>query len=197
MTSVTSVKSGTRLTSVTSVTHVTHLEMSHTDNVEKTVGEDVVYEINEYVLAGHISDQNMKDFAQQLGKIGNDPNKANIVYGRHRERMERDRNKEKSAELYEILSDWWDEELSSMPRNDALEKLIKIFSSRAVPCKPLAGKLRKHLTSDVSDVSTKDAAATTTTPTTAATTTPTTATSPAVGADPSTSTSQVNVYDET
>ena len=121
--------------------------MSHFGDVETKLSEHVVDDIVHYVQNGHMSDQNMKDFAQQLGKVRNDPNVANILLGNHMTRMERDRNRDKSAEMRAILSDWWRQELHDMTTDDALKKLIKIFNNGQLQFKDLAKKLGQYLPS--------------------------------------------------
>ena len=119
--------------------------MSHSCNVEDKLGEDVVNEIIDHVQNGLMSDQNMTDFAKRLGKLANDPEAANVLYGQHMMRMERSRNRNNSSEMMAILSDWWNHELFNMTTDDALKKLIKIFKSRDLLFKPLATKLETYL----------------------------------------------------
>ena len=118
--------------------------MSHSGEVEVKLGEHVVDDLIHYVQNGHVSDQSMKDFAQQLGNVGN-PNISNVVYGNHVRRMERDRNRDNSAEMRDILSDWWTKELHDMTTEDALKKLINIFNTRQLRFQDLAKKLEKYL----------------------------------------------------
>ena len=129
--------------------------MSHSDQVAKKLGEPVVDDIIRYVQSGHVSDQNLKDFAQQIGKVGNDPNVANVLFGSHVSRMEREKNRDKSAEMRAILSEWWNQELHDMTAEDALTKLIRIFNNSQLGFKDLAKSLEKHHLQDlVSNIST-------------------------------------------
>ena len=108
------------------------------------MGEDAVKKILDFTRGGQLSRQNVTDFALHLGR----PAKPNVMFGHHRHRTEGG-NAEAGldVEVRKILSDWWNEELHKMTTLAALEKLVMIFLSDDVSCKPLAQDIQKVLDS--------------------------------------------------
>ena len=72
--------------------------------------------------------------------LGEDLN-TNRIFGTHKKRMDGNRDRDLASEMKDILSDWYNEELYNMKRQDALTKLINIFVSSEVHCPPLAKKI--------------------------------------------------------
>ena len=107
--------------------------------IEIKIGADNMKVMLDFIRSGNINDQQLKDIAHHLGINSKG---CNIVFGKHKTRMERDRYREKHHEMRAILSDWWDEELHQMSSMEALEKLIKTFGNRDIDCQPLAYMLK-------------------------------------------------------
>ena len=116
--------------------------MSNHDQVLDRLGEDAVKKILDFTRGGKLSRQNVKDFAFHLGR----PADPNVVYGKHLHRTEGGSGEAGlDVEVRKILSDWWNEKLHEMTTVAALEKLVRIFLSDDVSCKPLAQDIQKLL----------------------------------------------------
>ena len=123
--------------------------MSHFLDVERLLGRDTLARILNYVISGNLSDQKIKDFAQRLGS---DP-ESNILFGNHTTRVGRDRERGKGEEVREVLSDWWNQELHAMTKEDAIGRLVEVFTK--IGAHPLA----KHLKEKVAGSTTSNAGA--------------------------------------
>ena len=95
----------------------------HFPEASLRIGEDTVAEILDYVRGGKLSEQHVTDFSQQL-MFKSSPN---VVYGNHKRRMDV-RRQEGEVEVRQVLSDWWNEELYSMTRVQALHRLTTVFT---------------------------------------------------------------------
>ena len=107
----------------------------HDDKVNGKLGENVVSLILEEVRSGSINNQKMIDFAQALSKK---------IGGNHTKR-----NKSDDAEMRNILSDWWEEDLysESMTRENAKQTLVGIFSHDNISLNHLADLIHKEIPS--------------------------------------------------
>ena len=76
-----------------------------------------------------IDGQKMKDLSQEL-----DPK----VGGKHQKRGERSDD----VEMREVLSDWYEQGLCDMKRNDALRRVVDILELPTVNLRPIAKELR-------------------------------------------------------
>ena len=108
--------------------------MAHYFEVQKRLGESNVRNFLEVVRSGEVSDDGLKEISLQLGKMESRPN---CLYGHHRMRMERSRDKPQDAEMRDILSDWWNEELYGLTQEEGLRKLTAAFkASEQVSAEP-------------------------------------------------------------
>ena len=85
--------------------------------VVEVIGSDAFDYLIEEVKRGIISAQHMKDIAHQL---------HNHVYGKHLQRLGLGIHSAE-AEFRDILSDWYNEEICSLEKQTALQKLVTIF----------------------------------------------------------------------
>ena len=117
--------------------------MSHYPEAEAKLGKAATDLLFRYTRNGDISDQQMEDFVQRLGHPDHH-DEANVLFGNHKKRMERDKNRDQSAELRDVLSDWWNEQLfeDEMTQQIALAKLVSIFQGDDIHLKPLAKALK-------------------------------------------------------
>ena len=89
-----------------------------------------------------MSDDQMKYFVLHLWELSKtDPEAPNILYGNHRRRMSRDRDRGQDTELLQVMSDWWENSLFEMTQEAAITALVKALSHPDVYCKPLASTL--------------------------------------------------------
>ena len=100
--------------------------MAHYFEVQKRLGESNVRNFLEVVRSGEVSDDGLKEISLQLGKMESRPK---CLYGPHRMRMERSRDKPQDAEMRDILSDWWNEELYGLTQEEGLRKLTAAFKA--------------------------------------------------------------------
>ena len=75
--------------------------------------------------------------------LGRHPGQPNDVFGRHRQRMERDRDKDKHVMLKYILCDWWQFGLFELTNEKALEKIVQVCQDSNVALLPLAKALQE------------------------------------------------------
>ena len=113
--------------------------MSYRREVERLLGKECLTKLLNHVRGGKMSDDQMKDFVQQLGELsGIDPN---VLFGNHTRRMSRDKDREQDTELLEVMSDWWKCSLFEMTQERAMEVLVDALSNPNVKCKHLANQL--------------------------------------------------------
>ena len=98
--------------------------MAHYRDVVKILGEDKTHMHHNY--AWQMSGDDLVEFARQLGG-----EKRPEVNGKHMTRVEGTRPKDldKSAEMRQMLSDWYNSEMYAMDQNKAVEKLVSNFTS--------------------------------------------------------------------
>ena len=102
------------------------------------LGERAFYLIHE--RATTFSEQELQEFALLLGEIYKGGNRQpNKIFGQYQKKNKE--NLDSDAIMRYILAVWFNEELYDMSRSTALRKLIKIFYSTEVNCKPLASQL--------------------------------------------------------
>ena len=111
--------------------------MSYRKEVENLLGKECMTKLLKDVRGGKMSDDQMKEFVLQLGS-SEDPN---ILFGNHRRRMSRDKDRQLDTEILEVLNDWWGSSLYQMTQSEAVEALAKALSHPNVGCNELASKL--------------------------------------------------------
>ena len=97
--------------------------------------------IVDYCIGGNMNDDALKEFAERLGR---DRVKPNMLLGAHKTRMTENFGRCRGREMQDILGDWYTQQLHQIPRQAALEQLVKIFDE-IYACRPLAHKLRGSL----------------------------------------------------
>lgn len=95
----------------------------HFPEASGLLGAGTVGEIIDYVRGGKLSDQHVTDFVQQLMFTS----RPNVLYGNHKRRMDAHTRPEGDVEVRQVLSDWWNEELHSMTKAQALHRLANVF----------------------------------------------------------------------
>ena len=98
---------------------------THHKNVSNKLGDNVVRILGN-VAEGEMTDDHLKEFTRQLGET---PDGCNSLLGKHNRRMERNRYRDMRAEMNEVLSDWYNNELHELTKKDAIHKLVAIFKS--------------------------------------------------------------------
>ena len=116
--------------------------MAHFRQVEERLGKGAVKLLLDSARNGDISDDQMDCIADLLGR-GRQPGEPNNVFGRHRQRMERDRDKDKHTMLKYILCDWWQFHLFELTSEKALKKIVKVCQDSNVSLLPLAKALKE------------------------------------------------------
>ena len=81
-----------------------------------------------------IDEQKMKDISSKLHPT---------VGGKHRQRK-----RSGECEMRAVISDWYQEEMFDMTRDNALHKLVIILEDPSVELKPLAKEIKKVITKD-------------------------------------------------
>ena len=97
--------------------------------------------IVDYCIGGNMNDYALEKFVELLGR---DKVKANMLLGAHKTRMSKNFRRCRGREIEDILGDWWTHQLHQIPREAALEQLVKVFDEIDACC-PLAHKLRGSL----------------------------------------------------
>ena len=113
--------------------------MAHFHQVEERLGKGTVKLLLDSARNGDISDDQMDCIADLLGR---QPGEPNNVFGGHRQRMERDRDKDKHVMLKYILCDWWQFDMFDLTSEIALQKIVKVFQDSNVALLPLAKALK-------------------------------------------------------
>ena len=101
------------------------MSMANFHKVEEKLGKQAVQLLLDSARNGDISDDQMDSIADLLGRQPG-PGEPNDVFGRHRQRMERDRDKDWHVMLKYILCDWWQYDLFELTNEKALEKIVKV-----------------------------------------------------------------------
>ena len=109
--------------------------------VAERLGTKNLRYIVDYCIGGKMNDDALEEFAERLGR---DKVKANMLLGAHKTRMSKNFERCRGREMQDILGDWWTHQLHQIPRQAALEQLVKIFDEINA-CRPLAHKLRGSL----------------------------------------------------
>ena len=100
------------------------------------IGRDIWDHILNNVTSGILNSQQMCDIARLLSpKVG----------GNHSRRVKDERKPCDAAEMREILSDYYDEEMYSLDTHAAVKKLINIFRDDSVKLLPLAHDVEQCL----------------------------------------------------
>ena len=116
------------------------MSMAHFHQVEERLGKGAVKLLLDSARNGDISDDQMDCIADLLGR---QPGEPNNVLGGHKQRMERDRDKDKHAMLKYILCDWWQFGLFELTNRKALKKIVKVCQDSNVSLLPLAKALKE------------------------------------------------------
>ena len=117
------------------------MSMAYFHEVEKRLGKQAVKLLLDSARNGDIRDDQMDSIADLLGRQPG-PGEPNDVFGRHRQRMERDRDKDWHVMLKYILCDWWQYDLFELTNKKALEKIVKVCQDSNVRLLPLAKALK-------------------------------------------------------
>ena len=113
--------------------------MSYRREVERLLGKECMTKLLNYVRGGKMSDDQMRDFVEQLGELSEiDPN---VLFGNHIRRMNRERDRRQDTELLQVMYDWWESKLCEMTQEQALDILVRALSQPEVNCKHLANQL--------------------------------------------------------
>ena len=113
--------------------------MSYRREVESLLGKECMTKLLDHVRGGKMSDDQMRDFVEQLGELSEiDPN---VLLGNHMRRMSRDRDRRQDTELIQVMNDWWSENLCEMTKEKAMDILVRALSQPEVSCKHLAKQL--------------------------------------------------------
>ena len=111
---------------------------SKNHQVAERLGPKNLKYIVDYCIGGNMNDDALKQFAERLGR--GDKVNANMLLGAHKTRMSENSQRCRGSEIEDILGDWWTQQLHQIPRQAALEQLVKIFEEIDA-CRPLAHKL--------------------------------------------------------
>ena len=114
--------------------------MANFHQVEGMLGKWAVKLLLDSARNGDISDDQMDCIADLLGR---QPGEPNNVLGGHKQRMERDRDKDKHVMLKYILCDWWQFHLFELTHEEAIEKIVKVCQDSNVALLPLAKALKE------------------------------------------------------
>ena len=117
------------------------MSMTYFHEVEERLGKQAVKLLLDSARNGDISDDQMDSIADLLGRQP-DPSEPNVVFGRHSQRMERDRDKDRHVMLKYILCDWWLFDLFELTNEKALEKIVRVCQDSNVYLLPLAKALK-------------------------------------------------------
>ena len=98
--------------------------MSNDRDVENLLGKDFVSKILDHASEG-MEENDLKQIARQLGEMSDGPN---IVLGNHKRRMNI-KNVHHRVEMKDILSDFWNDKLYDMTREEGRGALIAVFKS--------------------------------------------------------------------
>ena len=115
------------------------MSMAHFHQVEGRLGKGAVKLLLDSARNGDISDDQMDCIADLLGR---QPGEPNNVFGGHKQRMERDRDKDKHVMLKYILCDWWQFGLYELTHDEARQKVVKVCQDSNVSLLPLAKALK-------------------------------------------------------
>ena len=126
------------------------MSMANFHKVEEKLGKQAVKLLLDSARNGDISDDQMDCIADLLGRQP-DPSEPNDVFGRHRQRMDKDRDKDWHIMLKYILCDWWLFDLFELTNEKALEKLVNVCQDSNVALRPLAKALK-----DIRDAQSKN-----------------------------------------
>ena len=113
--------------------------MSYRREVENLLGKECMTKLLNHVRGGKMSDDQMRDFVEQLGELSEiDPN---VLFGNHIRRMTRERDRRQDTELLQVMYDWWESKLCEMTQEQALDILVRALSQPEVNSKYLANQL--------------------------------------------------------
>ena len=98
--------------------------MSNDKAVEDHLGKEFVFKILNHASEG-MEESDLKQIARKLGEMSDPPNK---VLGNHKRRM-RSKDVRERVEMRAILSDWWNEKLYDLTKEEGRDALIQIFNS--------------------------------------------------------------------
>ena len=111
--------------------------MSYRREVDSLLGKECITKLLNHVRGGNMSDDQIKQFVEQLGKLSEiDPN---VLFGNHIRRMNQDRRQD--IELLQVMYDWWESKLCEMTQDEALDILVRALSQPEVNCRHLANQL--------------------------------------------------------
>ena len=96
-------------------------------NIEKVMWE---------AKSGRFSAQKQSDLAEHMGRHDSEPN---MVYGKHKGRMENNQNTEAYSEIQSILCDWYSQQGCEMSQELAVRSLQQAL--KEIDMKPLASSL--------------------------------------------------------
>ena len=113
------------------------MSMANFHQAEERLGKEAVKLLLDSARNGDISNDQMECIADLLGR---QPGEPNNVFGRHRQRMENYKDKEKHAMLKYILCDWWQFDLFELTSEKALQKIVIVCQD--VSLLPLAKALK-------------------------------------------------------
>ena len=116
--------------------------MSYCWEVENLLRSNCMRQLLDHVRGGKMSDDQMRDFVEQLGELSEiDPN---VLFGNHIRRMNRERDRRQDIELLQVMYDWWDSKLCEMTEDKAMNILVRALSQPEVNCKymPTSSLLR-------------------------------------------------------
>ena len=116
------------------------MSMANFHQAEERLGKEAVKLLLDSARNGDISNDQMECIADLLGR---QPGEPNNVFGRHRQRMENYKDKEKHAMLKYILCDWWQFDLFQLTSEKALKKIVKVCQDSNVSLLPLAKALKE------------------------------------------------------
>ena len=97
------------------------------ENIEKVMWE---------AKSGRFSAQKQSDLAEHMGRHDSEPN---MVYGKHKRRMENNQNTEAYSEIQSILCDWYSQQGCEMSQELAVRSLQQAL--KEIDMKPLASSL--------------------------------------------------------
>ena len=109
---------------------------TYDDKMEAKLGIVILNLILEAVRDGVIDRKKMRDIAQLL---------HSSVGGRHKMRVNDQREDSYDTEMREVLSDWYGKEMYKLDKTAAVNKLIDVFESSKIDLKPLAENLRQAI----------------------------------------------------
>ena len=110
--------------------------MTYLREVCELLGKENIEKVMWEAKSGRFSAQKQSDLAEHMGRHDSEPN---MVYGKHKRRMENNQNTEAYSEIQSILCDWYSQQGCEMSQELAVRSLQQAL--KEIDMKPLASSL--------------------------------------------------------